>query len=461
MEEIIHFYHTNDLHSHLENWPRIQQFLLERKKWHQDVKEEVFVLDIGDHADRWHPFTEGLLGKGNVRLLNEANYDYVTIGNNEGITLPFNGLEMLYNEANFQVLVANLYYQNGERPHWALPYTIYTTKQGTNIAFIGVTAYFKQFYETLGWKLTDPFEELAIQIEKVKQDADVIVLLSHLGLSDDERIAELFPDITVIFGGHTHHILHEGRIVNKSMLCGAGKFGMYVGHVELKLKLDNVPVIRNLKARLYDTNELPKANNEKELIASYIHEGNEKLDGFVTELEEPMPVDWFISNKLIELLCESLREWCEADCAFLNAGLLLEGLPKGPVTERDLHRICPHPINPCLVTLKGSELKEVLLQSLNEEWPHIPLKGLGFRGKIIGKMVYDRVHFQKETGSLTQIFINGKELEPKKNYKLAIPDMFTFGHFFPEIRRSTTKKYYMPEFLRDLLKHKLSKDHVN
>lgn len=31
--ERIHIYHTNDLHSHFENWPRIQEFLLEQRKY--------------------------------------------------------------------------------------------------------------------------------------------------------------------------------------------------------------------------------------------------------------------------------------------------------------------------------------------------------------------------------------------------------------------------------------------
>ncbi|MEM5591783.1 hypothetical protein AAHH67_08480 [Niallia circulans] len=29
--EVIHIYHTNDLHSHFENWPRIYELLRERK----------------------------------------------------------------------------------------------------------------------------------------------------------------------------------------------------------------------------------------------------------------------------------------------------------------------------------------------------------------------------------------------------------------------------------------------
>ncbi|MFP3472365.1 hypothetical protein R0J90_20130, partial [Micrococcus sp. SIMBA_144] len=63
--------------------------------------ESVYVFDIGDHVDRWHPLSEATLGLGNVELLNEAGYDAVTIGNNEGITLDYDDLNNLYKEAEF------------------------------------------------------------------------------------------------------------------------------------------------------------------------------------------------------------------------------------------------------------------------------------------------------------------------------------------------------------------------
>lgn len=78
-ETIIHLYHTNDIHSHFENWPQISRFVLEEKKRRHAAGETVFTLDIGDHVDRFHNITEATNGKGNTKLLNEALYDYVTI----------------------------------------------------------------------------------------------------------------------------------------------------------------------------------------------------------------------------------------------------------------------------------------------------------------------------------------------------------------------------------------------
>lgn len=445
--ENIHIYHTNDIHSHFEHWPRIHDLLLERKEMHQKQGEEVFLFDIGDFIDRWHPFSEGTKGHGNIELLNECGFTAVTIGNNEGINLSFENLNHLYDHAQFDVLVANLYQKGKIHPLWLKPFEIYRTGSGTRIAVMGLTAPFSHLYELLGWQLTDPFIELMEWIHIIKEQSDVIILLSHLGLKDDERIAKEFPEIDVILGGHTHHVLLEGKRIGDTIIGAAGKYGNYVGHVTLNI--DDRKIINSKKAILYDVNKLPVVMDEQEITESFVLKGKELLTQKVVSLSEPLGSDPFQETKLSLMLCQALREWCKADCAFINAGLLLGPL-KDDVTTYDLLSICPHPINPCKIQLSGKELKEVLLISKNEEWPTRQIKGLGFRGTVMGIMVYDQIHFKNDL-----IFVNGTELDLKKNYTLAIPDMFTFGYFFPELLHSQHKQYFLPEFLRDLLKWKL------
>ena len=72
----------------------------------------------------------------------------------------------------------------------------------------------------------------------------------------------------------------------------------------------------------------------------------------------------------------------------------------------------------------------------------------------MGNFVYEGIDFRSIGHHTYEIFIEGVPIDLKKEYKLAIPDMFTFGRFFPEINRSQ-KNYFLPEFLRDLLKVKL------
>lgn len=444
--ENIHIYHTNDLHSHLEHWPRIREFLKTQRRNHQQQGEEVFLFDIGDFIDRWHPLTEGTKGQRNIGLLNECHFSAVTIGNNEGINLSHQDLDRLYTEAEFDVLVANLYKKGKIHPLWSKPFEVYHTKEGTRIGVVGLTAPFTHIYELLGWELSDPYEELREWIPVLKDQSDIIILLSHLGIRDDERIADEFPEIDVILGGHTHHVLPEGRSIGGTLLGAAGKYGNYVGQVTLKVENKS---IKSKKAFLYDVHELPEPVQEQEQIEGFLQEGKQLLSQKVITLPETLHSHSFQETPLSRLLCQALREWCDADCALLNAGLLLGPL-EGVVTDYDLLNICPHPINPCKVTLTGKELKEILLLSRDEEWPSREIKGLGFRGTVMGVIIYDQVVFQKE-----EIFIKGEKLDLKKEYTIALPDMFTFGFFFPNLLRHPHKQYFLPEFLRDLLKWKL------
>jgi 5'-nucleotidase len=446
--EVIHIYHTNDLHSHFSRWPRIHRLLTDRRRWHEEAGEDAFFFDIGDHVDRWHPLTEATGGKSNTGLLNAAGCTAAVIGNNEGITLPFDALDSLYEEAAFDVLTANLFYKDGRRPGWTQPYAIYETDSGLKLAAVGVTANYGHFYELLGWKLTDPFEELRSLLPEVREQADIIIILSHLGIHEDERLAAEFPEVDVVLGGHTHHILHEGKMADGCMLAAAGKHGFFAGHVMLEIDTETKTVVGK-KAQLYDTNELPPAANEGHIIEELYRKGKSLLDVPAASL----PNGGIGKKRLASLLCEALQEKCDADAALLNEGLILEGLENNLATKYDLHRICPHPINPCRVMLTGAELKEILLHSESDEWEHLQVKGLGFRGTLMGKMISTGIDLNPSG----RVQIGGKELEREKSYSLAIPDMFTFGSFFPEIRRAADKEYFFPDFLRHLLEWKLQR----
>ncbi|GHH97636.1 bifunctional metallophosphatase/5'-nucleotidase [Neobacillus kokaensis] len=445
--EKIHLYHTNDVHSHLEQWPRIQQFLKQKREQHIQANEEVFLFDIGDFIDRWHPLTDATMGRENIHLLNESQYTAITIGNNEGVNLPHVALNHLYDNAQFDVLLANFYHKNGEVPEWAQPYKIYQTKAGTKLGVIGLTANFSHLYDLLGWKCTDPFTELKKWIVHLKEQADIIILLSHLGLPDDERMADEFPELDVILGAHTHHMFEKGKLSNHSLIGAAGKFGYYVGHITLDVNQQKT--IQNKKAVLYDFESLPIVENEIEQIQLFLESGKKMLQSKVTTLDKPLESSLFQATEFSQLLCKAVREWSGTDCAMINAGLLLGPL-SGDVTEYDLLSICPHPINPSVVELTGEELAKILAESMNETLHHRQIKGLGFRGTVLGVFVYDGIQFH--SGS---IFVNNKKLDSTKTYTLALPDMFTFGHFFKEILLHKQKKYLLPEFLRDILKWKL------
>lgn len=452
----IRLFHTNDIHSHFETWPMIVGLLKSKRELARLKGEATLTFDIGDFVDRFHPISEATLGKGNVELLNDAKFDAVTIGNNEGITLSKAELLKLYEDANFDVLLGNLTISDEGTSSFSKPFEIYE-KNGVKLGVIGLTVAYPVFYETLGWSIKDPFEMLANILPIVRAQSDIVIILSHLGMRDDQRIAEQFSGVDIILGAHTHHLFPNGEYAGETLLCGTGKHGNYLGEVLITLNKETKSII-NTEASVTEVHKVPRYYQDeaaKILLANLMRLSEEMLSEPVTLLPSNMNVNWFKDSPLPKLLANALRQWTKADASILNSGILLEGLTQGLVTKGDIHRICPHPINPCVVSLTGMELLDVLIRCEDKELTHLKMKGFGFRGKVIGKMVYDGITIawrdKKRHLDQESIFINGEMLDLNRIYVIGTLDLFTFGHLIPTIRDAQYKRFFMPEFIRDVL----------
>lgn len=455
MKEKLFFYYTNDLHSHFENWSKIVGYLEEQKMMRKAQNQPYWLVDVGDHMDRFHPISEAFLGRANVNLLNEVEYDLATIGNNEGITLNYHDLYHLYDKATFKLLCANFTSLKGSNPKWLGATSVFTSPGGAKVGVIGLTAPFNSFYNLLGWQVGSPYDALDHYLPDLKNGCDIILLLSHLGIHDDQEIAYRYPEIDVIVGGHTHHLLRDGELINDTLLTAAGKHGMYVG--EIILTWDHTQkLLVHKEAYALETEHMPKDMNTEQLLNEYQLKANTELEEEVAILPRTLECGWFKHTEMMDMLVHKLKEWTAADCAMLNAGLILDRLKKGKVTYGDVHRICPHPINPCVVELTGKELYRTIERTYTKQFTELKLKGFGFRGEIIGKMIFSgiEVKVDKEMNGLvkvTSVKIRGKEIEEDKRYKVATADTFTFGSLLPEFSSAESKKFFMPEFLRDLL----------
>lgn len=444
-EEILYIYHTNDIHSHFDSWPQITRYLASQKRIHEVMQETSFRFDIGDHVDRSHPFTEGTSGKGNVALLNRAQYDAVTIGNNEGITLSKKALNTLYKGADFDVILCNLSDSDGFVPKWINRYKIYHTENGMRVGVIGATAMYTEFYSKLGWHIEEPRSALKKLAQEILQEVDMIVCLSHMGVHEDRLLAEECNYIDVILGAHTHHLFIEGEMVEDTLLAATGKFGEYVGCVEIRFDKRQRKIL-NKSASVIHVRDLPWDEEDNQEVQTLLQAGNEAMEEKIFYNLSPLQQELFGPSALSSFFGAALLSYTEADCAMFNAGIFLGSLETGWVTKRHLHTLLPHPINPCVITLDGTELLEVYALSANPEWPEIEIKGLGFRGTIMGSMMYEGLYMNKKG----ELIAGGRIVRPGEIFTLATLDMFTFGYFFP-LLKDARKEYLMPELIRDII----------
>lgn len=431
-------YHTNDIHSHLNEYARITSYMAEHRP---KLQHPSLYLDIGDHVDLSAPVTEATLGHKNVDLLNAAHCDIATIGNNEGMTISHEALNNLYNDANFQVICTNVIDEQGHLPH-NITTSYIKDIEGVRILFVAATAPFTPFYRALDWIVTDPLEAIKDEIANQQGNYDVLIVMSHVGIFFDEKLCQEIPEIDVILGSHTHHHFDEGEMNNGVLMAAAGKYGYYLG--EVNLTIENKKVV-DKKAVIYPVETLPLVETD------YETEGKALMSTPVIDHPINLMSKTDVITKPTYLLAESVYEFTHADCAIINAGLLVKGIEADKLTEYDIHKMLPHPINLVRVRLKGSELIDVIIKSQKQEYMHEHAQGLGFRGDIFGGYVLYHCGFIQ---SEDKFFVAGEEIDNDKMYTLGTVDMYTFGRYFPMLK-GLSIDYIMPEFLRDIFKDKL------
>ncbi|TVY07401.1 bifunctional metallophosphatase/5'-nucleotidase [Paenibacillus cremeus] len=450
--------HTNDIHSRFEAMPAIASIVDSLRS--EAGAERTLTLDIGDHIDRMWPATEGTRGRANIAVMNATGYDAVTIGNNEGLTYSSEVLSELYGRhAEFAVVLDNMREaQSGEVPAWAKPAHI-IEKAGVRFGLIGVTARFTDFYRLLGWDIEDPFEAVRLAVEALQPQTDLIIVMSHLGLRNDERLAAEVPGIDLILGGHTHHLLEQPLLIGDTHICAAGKFGQYVGVVDV----DWDPQSRlraGLTARVIPAAEAPQMTAVKQLIERFAGEAAEVLDQEAVRLSDAIAVDWYEESPLGNLLAAGLRRRTGAEIGLVNAGQLLKGLPAGAISAGMLLELCPSPINPCRLKLTGAQLIQALEESLLPEFQEKPIYGFGFRGKVLGSLSVDGMEIEYEPQGepyhkVRSIRVGAEHLVPEREYTVGMIDMFTFGIGYMSLSQGTKIEYFLPEFLRDVLLREL------
>ncbi|MCM3337947.1 bifunctional metallophosphatase/5'-nucleotidase [Paenibacillus sp. MER TA 81-3] len=448
--------YTNDVHSH---WEGVTRLAAQIRQYRARLGNRVLLLDGGDHMDRAFSETEGTYGAANLHIMNALRYDAGVIGNNEGLTFEPERLGDVYRKwGQFPMLAANVFdLDSGERPNWLTPW-IRLERNEYRIGIVGVTASYPDYYKLLGWDVTDPIDAVADAVAELRPTVDLLIVLSHCGLPVDERMAEQIDGIDLILGGHTHHLLQEGRRIKDTWLLAAGKHGSYLGVVECCRRAGKI----HMKPYCIPTAELEPDEIIVQELGRWREEAVRHLAAPVTVLSEPLAVHLAKPSPLGQLLAQGLRSAARADIGIVNAGQLLGHIPAGEVTEGMLHAICPSPINPVRMQLSGSALRRALKECLQEEWIHKTIRGYGFRGTELGTLCFDGLQMEATVhADETRIRLwreDGREILDTDMLWVGSIDMFVFGAGYLSLKQGENIQFLLPDFLRDILKSQLQNE---
>jgi 2',3'-cyclic-nucleotide 2'-phosphodiesterase (5'-nucleotidase family) len=110
---------------------------------------------------------------------------------------------------------------------------------GTRVRLLALLA--PQYRTGSGWEALFGWRFLSVraamdEMLASSEPADATIVLSHLGLKDDRKLAAAYPQIGAIIGGHSHDVLEEPEIVAGVPIVHAGAYARTAGRLELDLR---------------------------------------------------------------------------------------------------------------------------------------------------------------------------------------------------------------------------------
>ncbi len=304
--KVITLIHLNDLHAHLTTHPELVRYG-ERARLEQrggmarlatlikQVRKQYpnnVLMNIGD---TYHGGVEALFTNGNaiVDPVNALGIDVGVVGNWDYAYGPivtrtrFGPLKSMgvftdgtVKKVNYQNLAANLkvtlpFFRRGD---YLMPPTLIKEVAGVRVGFVGITSDIVPRMHpmlALGLKFTDYDNKTYADLIKKHatdlraQGAQVVVVMSELGIQKDYSLANIIPPdlVDVFFSAHTHEVVRK-PLTSKSgaLVVEAGGDGAYLGRMNITLKNNRV-ISRDW--HLYDvTTKIAEDAGMKSLVAA-------------------------------------------------------------------------------------------------------------------------------------------------------------------------------------------------
>ena len=366
---------------------------------------------------------EKIAGKHMVDVMNALGVDYVVPGNHEYDIKEDEHLKRIA-ESKFQWTTTNTHHMiDGKSEPWQqngkpFPDHIMHTIDGVDIAFFGSTVPFnKSDYVSY----TDKYKSVKSVYDKIKDQAEVLVAITHLEEEMDDSLARYFvPELDLILGGHDH--TNMKFTIGKTVMtkADANAKTVYVHRVsynkknrQTKIESELVTIDDSIKedpAVKVVVDKWTKISNES--MAEMGYTPNEKvmttsdtLDGRESSIRN-RPTNYPVMTAESFLFAAP-----QADLAVFNSGSIrLDDQLTGLITEYDILRSFPFGGGIALVDLKGDVIERIL------ETGTVTNVGIGGYLQL--------ANAEKKTDGW---YVKGSRLSKTQTYKLALPDFVMSG----------------------------------
>lgn len=222
------FYHTSDMHEHSANLARIADFVAKQRE-----TENVIFVDSGDWNNKGDLTALHLRGEPMAALMGVMGYDAIIPGNHD---YSFGGGRLVENidRYNLPFVACNARWTTAP-PKNVRPWRLFEF-DGVTVGVIGTATAINK--EALGHATTIAPQIDAVRkaIAEIEDKADIIVLLTHQGDSQDAAIIKQLPRLDAVLAGHQHRCFTQLNYIeaSKTVLQHSGTFGNTIGRIALR-----------------------------------------------------------------------------------------------------------------------------------------------------------------------------------------------------------------------------------
>jgi len=364
-------------------------------------------------------------GEQMMASLNAAGLDLATLGNHE---FDF-GDDMLITrmrEAKWEWVVSNVIDRRTNEPiGGAHPYLIKTF--GTlKIGLIGLCLSTTEISKAdlTHTEIVDPLVSAARYIPILeRQGVQAIVAVTHLSFVEDRQLAERFPQITLIIGGHEHFPITavEGR----TFISKAGANARYVARIDLDRRANGS--LERFFELMPVTPDIPDEPATAAVVRDYEARLGTALDVVVGETTVALDAQSIrvrsAEQPIGNLIADAMRAETHAAVALINGGSIRgdRTYPAGPLTRRTL--LAMHPFGNVVTVIDVTG--QVLLRALNAGVAKLPAAAGQF--PQVSGMTFSVDASAPAGNRVRDVKIGGQPLDASKTYTMALPDYILNG----------------------------------
>lgn len=341
----------NDMHGNIDDLPQLATFM----KAERAADPDVLLLSAGDNRTG-NPYVDNgeQPGVPMIKLMNVLGFDASTLGNHEFDT-GRKGLQMTLDAANFNFVCANVRAACGPELNLK-PYHIFE-RDGVRIGVLGLVQTGANGLPDVhpdhgkGLLFSDPYQVVR-DYAYLREQCDVLIVLSHIGFEDDVKLARLFPEADAIIGGHSHTRVEKGHIENGVLITQTENKVKYI--TRLSFEVEDGKVVSKKSELIPLRDQAKDADMQKAVDEA---KNNPYMRRQLTTIARDIPR----RESLGCLMADALRAYAKSDVAVVNFGnVRLEEFPAGPFTVADCYRLDPFCNQTIVFKATGRELVDFL-----------------------------------------------------------------------------------------------------